>query len=88
MSQNQNNSGQNIRIKELETGEVIVDESTTQQKILVDGILLLDKNPDYNNQCKEILIFFTLDDRIKLNKFKNCGKEKFLTSGKSFELIL
>lgn len=40
-------SGENIKIKEIHTGQEILSESTEEQKILVEGIL-----DDIEDQCK------------------------------------
>ena len=82
VSQNPMQKGQNLKIKEIASGKQVVDESTEEQHILVDGLLLVGEASAYNmrNKCKDILIFFTLDDQIYLRKFQKCGDK--------FELIL
>ena len=82
VSQNQMQKGQNLKIKEIASGKQVVDESTEEQHILVDGLLLVGEASanSMRNKCKDILIFFTLDAQINLRKFQKCGDK--------FELIL
>ena len=69
-----------MKIKGTSADQLIVDESTQQQIILVDGLLLFGENPAIIEKCQDILIFFTLDDQINLQKFQKCEEK--------FELIL
>lgn len=80
VSQNENNKGQNLTIQENTMGLLIVDESTEQQRILIDGLFLFGDNPSMKDRCQDMLIFFTLDEQINLHKFQKCGNK--------FELLL